>query len=64
MNSESFREFESVFNENESKIILLPDIRSYLFFSYSASLYVISTSMTKNRYLFIPLELQALRGVL
>ena len=32
MNSESFREFESVFNENESKIILLPDIRSYLFF--------------------------------
>ena len=42
MNSESFREFESVFNENESKIILLLDIRSYLF-SYSASLYVIST---------------------
>lgn len=63
MNSESFREFESVFNENESKIILLLDIRSYLF-SYSASLYVISTSMTKIRYLFIPLELQALRGVL
>ena len=63
MNSESFREFESVFNENESKIILLLDIRSYLF-SYSASLYVISTSMTKNRHLFIPLELQALRGVL
>ena len=63
MNSESFREYESVFNENESKIILLLDIRSYLF-SYSASLYVISTSMTKNRYLFIPLELQALRGVL
>ena len=63
MNSESFLEFESVFNENESKIILLLDIRSYLF-SYSASLYVISTSMTKIRYLFIPLELQALRGVL
>ena len=63
MNSESFREFESVFNENESKIILVLDIRSYLF-SYSASLYVISTSRTKNRYLFIPLELQALRGVL
>ena len=63
MNSESFREYESVFNENESKIILLLDIRSYLF-SYSASLYVISTSMTKNRCLFIPLELQALRGVL
>ena len=63
MNSESFREFESVFNENESKIILLLDIRSYLF-SYSASLYVISTSLTKIRYLFIPLELQALRGVL
>ena len=63
MNSESFHEFESVFNENESKIILLLDIRCYLF-SYSASLYVISTSMTKIRYLFIPLELQALRGVL